>query len=200
MKTKLTVKVFAFAILMPMLIMAFAVAPAQAKSSGSEYKLVDNIKMDKVTIDLYQVPLTDVQKAMLNEIVPLDLLLGSGIQYVYIDGMAHINLMVKEKCDKLLIDLHIRWHGTIALLDHDKNVVMALKSKCLQIEAHAKIQMIGDQYQADLWLNIHANSMCCGRCHSNPENLKLHVILSFSDGELDMIKASLPQFADAAIC
>jgi hypothetical protein len=152
MKTKLTVKVFAFAILMPMLIMAFAVAPAQAKSSGSEYKLVDNIKMDKVTID------------------------------------------------KLLIDLHIRWHGTIALLDHDKNVVMALKSKCLQIEAHAKIQMIGDQYQADLWLNIHANSMCCGRCHSNPENLKLHVILSFSDGELDLIKASLPQFADAAIC
>ena len=206
MKTKSAVKIFALAVLMPMLILAFAVAPAQACSDhgnsnrkSSEFRYVDNIRIHNLTIDLYQVPLTPEQLSMLNGIIPLDDLLASGVQYLYIDGMAHINLMAKEKCDKLFIDLHIDWHGTIALLDHDKNVVVSLHSNCLQICAHATISMVQDNYQADIWLNIHTNSVYRCGCNSDSHNLKFHFNISLAGSDMDQIEAQLPHFADAIV-
>jgi hypothetical protein len=204
LKTKSAVKITALAVLMPMLILAFSVAPAQAcsdhnnsndKSSGFSYE--KNIRFDHLTIDLYQVPLTPEQLAMLNGIIPIDDLLASGVQYLYIDGMAHINLLAKERCDKLYVNLHIDWHGTIALLDHDKNVVMSLHSNCLQICAFATVSMVQGNYQADIWLSIHTNSMC--RCYNDPSaiNLKFHFSLSLAGSDLDQIEAQLPDFADA---
>lgn len=205
MKTKSAVRIFALAVLMPMLILAFSVAPAQAcsdhnnsgKQSGFSYE--KNIRIDNLTIDLYQVPLTPDQLAMLNGILPIDDLMASGVQYLYIDGMAHVNLLAKERCDKLYINLHIDWHGTVALLDHDKNVVVEMHSKCLQICACAIVSMVDGNYQAEVWLNIHTNS--CYRCGCDPNaiNLKFHFKLALAGSDLDQIEAQLPNFADALI-
>jgi hypothetical protein len=203
--TKKAVRIFALAFLMPMLILAFSVAPAQACSdhqnsdrqcSGFSYE--KNIRIN-VTIDLYQVPLTSDQLAMLNGIVPIDDLLASGVQYLYIDGMAHVNLLAKERCDKLYVNLHIDWHGTIALLDHDKNVVMALHSKCLQICACATVSMIQGNYQADVWLSIHTNSNYRCGCNPNAIDLKFHFKLALTGSDLEQIEAQLPHLADALL-
>lgn len=206
MRTKSAVRLFALAVLMPLLILAFAIAPAQACSDQhttcqkcTEFRYVDNVRIDNKTIDLYQLPLTPEQLAMLNEMFPLADLMASGVQYLYIDGTAHINLMAKEKCDKLFIDLHINWHGTIALLDHNKSVVAAIHSKCLQLCAHAVISKVDGNYSADLWLNIHTNSMYRCGCQWNKSILNQHVILNLSSSDVDMIKAQLPQFADAFV-
>jgi hypothetical protein len=136
---------------------------------------------------------------MLNGIIPIDDLLASGVQYLYLDGMAHINLMAKERCDKLYVNLHIDWHGTIALLDHDKNVVMSLHSKCLQVCAFATISMVQGNYQAEVWLSIHTNSMYRCGCNPNPIDLKFHFHLSLAGTDLDQIEAQLPHFADAFV-
>jgi hypothetical protein len=197
MITKNLVKLLVLAVLMPMLIMAFAVAPAQAKSP--DYKLVDNVKVESFTIDLYQVQLTDEQLAMLNEIVPLEQFLESGIQYVYIDGTAHVNLLVKEKKDNFDVILHINWQGTIALLDTEKNVVVAIESKNVQLVVHTEIPTNGDLSQANLWLHFHTNSVLYMGSESDNVDLKMHIILSFSDGQFDLVKVQLPQFADAVI-
>ncbi len=206
LKTKRAVKIFALAVLMPILILAFAVAPAQACSdhsssngNGSEFTYEKNLRINNLTIDLYQLPMTTDQLAMLNGILPVNDLLASGVQYLYIDGVAHINLLAKEKCDKLYISLHIDWRGTIALLDHDKNVVMALHSKCLQICACATVSMVQGIYQADVCLSIHTNSMCRCGCDPNSINLKFHFNLSLTGTDLDQIEAQLPNFADAFI-
>jgi hypothetical protein len=207
MRTRSAVRLFALAVLMPILILAFAVAPAMACSDqhptdqkSTEFCYVDNVRINNLTIDLYQLQLTPEQLAMLNATFPLADLLASGVQYIYLDGMAHINLMAKEKCDKLFIDLHINWHGTIALLDQSKNVVSAVHSKCLQICAHATITKVDNNYSADLWLNIHTNSMYRCGCQWRTSILKLHVILNLSGSDVDMIKAQLSQLANAAAC
>ncbi|HEY3419121.1 MAG TPA: hypothetical protein VGK23_01035 [Methanomassiliicoccales archaeon] len=197
MNAKNLVKLLVLAVLMPMLIMAFAVAPAQAKSP--DYRMVDNVKVDSLTIDLYQVQLTDEQLAMLNEIVPLQQFLDSGIQYIFINGTAHMNVMAKEKNDHFDVNLHINWHGTIALLDTEKNVVMAIDSKNVQLVLHTDIPVNGDLSQANLWLNFHTNSVFYMGSESDGIDLKMHVILSFSDGQFDLVKVQLPQFADAVL-
>ena len=73
MGTKWVVKAFALAVLLPIVILAFAAAPAEAKSSdngncqGQDYTkncrpdsmVVDTVRID-TTIYLYQVPLTEL--------------------------------------------------------------------------------------------------------------------------------------------
>ena len=99
METKWVVKAFALAVLLPIVILAFAAAPAEAKSSdngncqGQDYTkncrpdsmVVDTVRID-TTIYLYQVPLTEAQLAMLGEIIPVNLLADNHIQYLKFDG------------------------------------------------------------------------------------------------------------------
>ena len=208
MKNKRVVKVFALAVLMPMLIMAFAVAPAQAAASPAQaksmdYKFEKNVNINEF-IDLSQVPLTNEQLKMLTMLtgaVPSDLLSYLGqTQYISICGMAHINLKISEECDDLIVDLHFDWHGKIVLLDSGKNAIVTIETKCLQLIVHGSISQC-DPSQVSLWLNFQTNSMLwLGEDHcSKPIDLKLHICLKFSSDDLAWIKAQLAQFLNAAI-
>ncbi len=199
MNMKKMVKIFTLAVLMPMLIVAFAIAPAQAKNSNE--RLVENIKVDAYKINVDDL-VTDEQKMMLAELVPSDFLpYLEQIQYILIDGAAHVNMVMSEKKDNIDIKLHVNWHGTISLLNVNEEPLIVLDSKNLQLVAHLEIPVSGDIAQADLWLNFHTNSelVVYGESGSMEVDLKIHVILTFAEGQFDRIKVHLPQLGDAQI-
>ncbi len=199
MNTKRIAKIFALAVLMPMLIVAFAIAPAQAKNP--DVKLVENIKVDAYKINIDDL-VTDEQKMMLAELVPSDFLpYLEQIQYIMIDGTAHVNMVISEKNDNISIKLHVNWFGTISLLNVDEEPLVELDSRNMQLVAHLMIPSSGDIQQADLWLNFHTNSelVVYGESDSMEVDLKVHVILTFSEGQFDLIKVQLPQLGDAQL-
>lgn len=199
MNTKGIAKIFALAVLMPMLIVAFAIAPAQAKNPDE--RLVENIKVDSYKINVDDL-VTDEQKMMLAELVPSDFLSYlEQIQYIMIDGTAHVNMVMSEKNDVVSIKLHVNWHGAISLLNVDEEPLVVLDSKNMQLVAHLEIPASGDIQQADLWLNFHTNSelVVYGESGSMEVDLRIHVILTFSEGQFDLIKVQLPQLGDAQL-
>jgi hypothetical protein len=199
MKTKRAVKIFTLAVLMPMLILAFAVAPAQAK--GPDVKTVDNIKVDSYMINVDDL-VSPEQKQMLAEVIPSEFVpYLAEIQYIKIDGTAHLNMKMSEKNGMYDIKLHVNWRGTISLLNTNQEPLVLLDSKNMQLVAHFEIPVSGDVSQSDIWLNLHTNSQLVvfDGSDSMPVDLKVHVIMTFSEGQLDLIKIQLPQFADAQL-
>jgi hypothetical protein len=199
MKTKRAVKVFALAVLMPMLILAFAVTPAQAK--GPDVKTVDNVKVDSYMINVDDLVSLE-QKQMLAEVIPSEFVpYLAQIQYIQIDGTAHLNMMISEKNGIYDIKLHVNWHGTISLLNINQEPLVALDSKNMQLVSHFEVPVSGDVSQSDIWLNLHTNSQLVvfDGTDSMPVELKVHIIMTFSEGQFDLIKVQLPQFADVQL-
>ena len=167
--TKATI--FALAILMPMLIMAFAVAPAQAKSP--DLKLVETRNVCE-NIDLGDIS-------------------------ILIDGKAHINMVATAQDCNLDVKLHFDWHGII-IISTECGMKVAIDSKNLQLDVHASIPMC-NPCESDIWVNFHTNSVVyIGGCECiKPIDLKVHIILDIDNGSIDMLKIMLPDFADAPI-
>jgi hypothetical protein len=198
MKHKRTLKVFALAVLMPMLIIAFAVAPAQSKST--DYQFAKDVKIDE-TVDLSQVPLTIEQLTMLEELVPYDLLpYLMEAQYIYICGNAHIDLKISEVCDNYVVDLHFTWKGTIVLLDSSRDAIVTLYTKCLELNVHGTISKC-DPNQICMCLDFQTNSVLCfaDSSVSKPIDLKLHTCVDLSSADFDWIKGEMAQFMNAGI-
>ena len=198
MKNKRALKVFALAVLLPMLILAFAVAPAQSKSM--DYRLVKDVKISE-SIDLSQVPLTVEQLTMLAELVPYDMLpYLMQTQYIYICGMAHMDLRISDVCNKLFVDLHFTWKGTIVLLDSSKDAIITLYTKCLSLNVHGSISKC-DPNQICMCLDFQTNSVLCfgDSSVSKPIDLKLHTCLDLSSEDFDQIKGEIAQFLGLAI-
>ena len=170
--TKATI--FALAILMPMLILAFAVAPAQAKSP------------DCKIVDTNQVACNDVQV--------------NDWSYLDINGHYHINMLVSHCEDSLDVKLHFDWHGTIVWMTECGYQILSIDTKNIQLLVHASASWCGE-CQMDAWVNFHTNTVVTigdGQC-IQPIDLKVHIIMSFDDGNFNWIKVQLPNFCDAPI-
>jgi hypothetical protein len=112
-----------------------------------------------------------------------------------------LNMMMSEKNGMYDIKLHVNWHGTISLLNMNYEPLVVLDSKNMQLVTHMDIPISGDVSQSDIWLNFHTNSQLVvyEGSDSMPVDLKVHVIMTFSEGQLDLIKVQLPQLADAQL-
>ena len=172
MKTTRVWKVFAIAVLMPMLIMAFAAAPVQAKSPECKY-----VDTNKVCAD---VPVCE----------------GS----LHIEGMYHVNLIATEKQCNWDIKLHVDWHGEIVLYGGCGCPILTIDSKNVQLVVHASIPEC-NPCQADIFVNFHTNTQVyINGCPCDREiDLKMHIILDIDNGCVDKFKVQLPDFCDAPI-
>ncbi len=135
--------------------------------------------------------------AALQEIVPVDVSFLSEVRYLCIEGMVHVNGKISEKNGMVEVDLHLVWHGTIALCDEDMEPIVTLDVKVLQVHlkvwvpASGEINGLGD---IDLKLNLKMNAdLIIGSMTSGETfDLSAHLLLKLQDGQVMQCKVWLP--------
>ena len=106
--------------------------------------------------------------AALQELVPVSISFLTEVRYICVDGMVHINAMISEKKGMIDVDLHLVWHGTIALCNEDMQPLITLDVKVLQLHLKAIVPASDVDGLGDLVLKL---------------NLKLNADLIIDFGE-----------------
>ena len=136
--------------------------------------------------------------AALQELIPVDISLLSEVRYICIDGLVHVNGKISEQMDLVKVDLHLVWHGAIALCDEDMEPIVTLDVKVLQVNLKAWVPASGEidgLEDIDLGLNLKMNadliigSMASGETY----DLSAHLLLKLQDGQITKFKVWLPE-------
>lgn len=136
--------------------------------------------------------------AVLQELVPVDVSFLSEARYICIDGLVHVNGKVSEKKGLIEVDLHLVWHGTIALCDEDMEPIATLDVKVLQVHLKVWVPASGEISgldDIDLKLNLKMNAdLIVGSMTSGEEiDLSAHLLLKWQDGQVTKLKVWLPE-------
>ncbi len=166
---------------------------ATASSPGNNLKIVATEQVGPICVEVPQDP---VLLAALQELVPLDVSVLSEVRYVYIDGLVHVNGMVSEKKGLIDVDLHLVWHGTIALCGEDMQPIASLDAKVLQV--HLKVSFpasgeISGLSDIDLKLNLKMNAdLTIGSSNGETFDLSAHLLIKLQNGQFTQCKVWLP--------
>jgi hypothetical protein len=174
------------------LLLSFGMAGSVSAGSGEKVRFVETVQVQG-GITIYQEDLMFLADPELG--IPIELLQQfSDVEYVniYVDGLAHVNLMITEKNDAMDVHLHAFWHGTICIMAEGlPAVTLDLKNAHLLLHAN-----LACDSEFDLNVNWHTNGdMTIG---DSSEKIKLdldtHIKINVQNGELKNLKISLPEW------
>jgi hypothetical protein len=177
---------------------SFSAIPGEAKST--QLRVVDNVRVN-IEIDLYTVD-TDSLQAML-AMLPADLPIDPyHVRYVDIDGLLHVDTQVWMKAGMVVIDLHLNWRGSLALLDGERNVLISFAAKNAQVLLHvevpsADLNSIGPT-DIDAFGNLHTNAVASNGGEYTLD-LKMHFIFHFENGTFTNVHIWLPEIFDSVL-
>jgi len=184
-----------------MVILALALAssasPVAAASTTKECKAVVNTDVGPGWIDLTE-PSPELMELFASLPPEIQGLLAD-VRAVYADGSLHLNLIATEKKGSLDVNLHLSWHGTIALGDEAHNVLVEVDAKNAQVVAHLDIPLAGIS-GTEFMVHAHANAdATIAGAGAGVVDFSFGVMLKYQAGELTGIKISLPGILDALI-
>jgi hypothetical protein len=168
---------------------------ASASPPSHDLKVEATEHIGPVSIEVPQDP---ELLAALQELIPVDVSFLSDARYLCVDGMVHVNGKVSERGDMIEVNLHLVWHGVIALCDEDMEPIVTLDVNVLQLHLKVWVPASGDidgLGDIDLKLNLKLNAdLIIGSVTGGEEiDLSAHLLLNLQNGEVMKLKVWLPE-------
>jgi hypothetical protein len=174
------------------LLLSFGMASSASAANSEKVRFVETVHV-KGGITIYQEDLVFLADPELG--IPIELLQQlSGVEYVniYVDGLAHVNLMISQKNDAMDVHLQAFWHGTICIMAEGLPTI-TLDFKNAHLLLHANLAC---DSEFDLNVNLHTNGdMTIGdRSEGITLDLDTHIKINVQNGELKNLKISIPEW------
>jgi len=175
------------------LLISFAVAGNVAAANNEKIKYVDTVHVEGgITIHPEDLAFLlesgiEIPEDILMQLAEIDEIT------IYVDGLAHVNLMVSEKKGVTDVNLQAFWHGTIAIQADDMPEIV-LDFKNAQLSLHVSVDCANEQIDINANFHTNADMTINGESESMILDLDIHVKLLVQDNEVKNLKIGVPEW------